>query len=179
MRSHNHRRGGFTLVEILVVVVILGIAAAMVIPQIGSRDDLNTAASARVVMADLIYAQNLAVMKQQWHFVRFGEQNYQINSRATGQTQLMDVSNPLQKTTGFLVTFGQQSNPAFRHVRLVKAVFGGQPNLAFDEMGTPHAWDVQTNTLTALTEPGEITLASGSYQMKILVEPFTGQIAIE
>src|SRR5215475_9916349 len=60
-RGRSHLRRGFTLVEILAVVVILGIASAIIIPQIGSRDDMKAAAAARVLIADLIYAQNLAI----------------------------------------------------------------------------------------------------------------------
>ena len=54
-------RRGFTLVEILCVVVILGIASAIIIPQLGTHDDMKVAAAARTVMADLIYAQNTAI----------------------------------------------------------------------------------------------------------------------
>ena len=37
-------RRGFTLVEILVVVIILGIASAVIVPNLGTRNDLNVAA---------------------------------------------------------------------------------------------------------------------------------------
>src|SRR5688572_13217644 len=62
---------GFTLVEILCVVVIVGIAGAVVIPMIGSRDDLKAAAATRTLMADLIYAQNMSITTQNPHYIVF------------------------------------------------------------------------------------------------------------
>src|SRR5687768_7200473 len=70
-----HMRRGFTLVEILMVVVILGIASAVIVPQIGTRSDLKARAAARMVVADLIYAQNMAIATQKWHYVQFDTTN--------------------------------------------------------------------------------------------------------
>src|SRR5829696_352345 len=69
----------FTLVEILVVVIILGIAGAIIVPSIGSRDDMKAAAAARVIMADLIYAQNLAITSQGNRYINFDTVNQQYS----------------------------------------------------------------------------------------------------
>lgn len=54
-RAPGQRRA-FTLIEILVVVVIIGIGAAVIVPNLGTRNDLMAQAATRVLMADLIYA---------------------------------------------------------------------------------------------------------------------------
>src|SRR5690242_16864757 len=86
------RAAGFTLVEILVVVVILGIAAAVIVPNMGTRSDLKAAAAARMIMADLIYAQNRAISTQTKHYVTFdtsaSPQTYRI---VTSMTPLVDI----------------------------------------------------------------------------------------
>src|SRR6476661_4283988 len=71
----NPARRGFTLVEILAVLVIIGIASAIVIPQLATRDDLRAAAAARILVADLIYAQNMAISQQRPIYVRFDKAN--------------------------------------------------------------------------------------------------------
>lgn len=45
---NQHRPTAFTLAEILTVVVIIGIASAIVIPQISNRNDLRLASATRV-----------------------------------------------------------------------------------------------------------------------------------
>jgi general secretion pathway protein G len=53
------RSAGFTLIEIMVVIVILGVLAALVVPQIISRPDEARAAAAKVDIATLTQALKL------------------------------------------------------------------------------------------------------------------------
>lgn len=62
MSKHTHpapRQRGFTLIEIMVVVVILGILAALVVPKIMSRPDEARVVAARQDIASLVGALKL------------------------------------------------------------------------------------------------------------------------
>lgn len=61
------RQGGFTLLEVMVVVVILGILAALVVPKIMSRPD-----EARVIAAK----QDIASLMQALKLYRLDNQRY-------------------------------------------------------------------------------------------------------
>src|SRR3954469_25309398 len=97
--SHSRIRRGFTLIEILSVVVILGIASAIIIPHMGTRDDLKNTAAARIVVSDLIYAQNLAISTGTPVWVRFdtATSTYSlITSPSSAKTNKGDlVTNPM------------------------------------------------------------------------------------
>jgi general secretion pathway protein G len=54
-----HRSRGFTLIEVMVVIVILGVLAALVVPRIMSRPDEARVVAARQDIASLMQALKL------------------------------------------------------------------------------------------------------------------------
>jgi len=66
-RYKSFRHAGFTLIEILVVIVILGILAAMIVPKVMSRPD-----EARVVAA----RQDIATLMQTLKIYRLDNKRY-------------------------------------------------------------------------------------------------------
>ena len=168
--------GGFTLIEILVVVVILGIAAAIVVPSIGSRSDLKATSAARMIMADLIYAQNRSISQQRWHWVRFDEaaETYEVLEQI--DPSAVWIKHPVE-ASDFVVNIGPGGPKPIRDVTFDDVDFDGKVILAFDELGTPHSYDPGTKALTAMAA-GKITLACGDLKLTITVEPFSGELRL-
>src|SRR5689334_5179352 len=103
------RQRAFTLVEILMVVLILAISSAIIIPQMGTRDDLKAASAARVIMADLIWAQNRAIATQQKQYIVITGQSYTLWYKdATGT--LIKSTNPVTQSV-YTTTFGVSGTP--------------------------------------------------------------------
>jgi prepilin-type N-terminal cleavage/methylation domain-containing protein len=175
LRMQGRRSGGFTLIEILAVVIILGIASAIIVPQIGTRSDLLAAAGARAVMADLLYAQNRAISTQQMQYVSFSTagQNYGEYSN----TPLTNANLLTQPVNGgqYLMTFGGNGPNAISSVSLTSANFGaGSTTVAFDEMGTPYYYNGVSTTL--LSGTGAVVVTSGNYAITINIAQDTGDI---
>jgi prepilin-type N-terminal cleavage/methylation domain-containing protein len=175
--ARGNPRRGFTLIEILCVVIILGIAGAIIVPQIGTRDDLRAASAARALMADLIYAQNLAITSQGNHYVAFDIANRKYT---VFNSSMNVVQHPVEKGD-FTMTYGPGGSPGLRECTLASAEFLGtsttdkRTTIGFDELGTPLVrFGGTTETLTA----GEIKVRSGNYELTIRIEPYTGQITV-
>jgi prepilin-type N-terminal cleavage/methylation domain-containing protein len=177
----NLRRApAFTLVEILVVVTILGIAAAIIVPQIGSRGDLKAAAASRLIMADLIYAQNRAISTQTKHYVTFSTSTPQSYRIVTSMTPLVNITHPITKASEYAVTFGSNGSAGLSDISLGTVSFEGKTTIAFDELGVPYYYDAASNTTTALSTSGGSTIAvkCGTFTLTISIEPYTGEIKV-
>lgn len=176
---------GFTLVEILTVVLILGIASAIVAPQIGSRDDLKVRAAARVLIADLLYAQNMAVAQQKYHYVKFDPdaEEYTVMSTVDPSPEIVTIKNPVTKDP-FSTKMGPDGNSRLSDVRIKSAVFNGEDaanftnkfTVAFDELGQPHVYDA-VNDKNPLFD-GTVVLQCGPHEIAVTIERYTGEIKV-
>jgi prepilin-type N-terminal cleavage/methylation domain-containing protein len=169
------RARGFTFPEVLAVIVVLGIASAVVLPQVTSNDDLNAGSAARAVMADLLYAQNRAISTQSTQYVSFNIASQQYGLYCSMSPMLV-LQHPVN-LNDYVMTFGQSGpNNVSQTATLVSASFNGQSTIAFDETGVPYSWN--SGTLTTLTGPGSIVLQCGNYSLTISVAKDTGDITV-
>jgi general secretion pathway protein G len=97
MRSGPRRNaGGFTLIEIMVVVLIIGVLAALIAPRVLSRPD-----EARAVAAK----QDVATLLQALKLYRLDNQKYPSTEQGLAALVAMPTAAPLPpnwKTGGYL-----------------------------------------------------------------------------
>lgn len=177
VRRRRWSRPAFTLVEILIVVAILGFTTALILPQIGNRDDVRTVSMARALMADLAYAQSRAMSTQSRQYVRFSPitNAYEVLDQFTPSERI--IPHPVDKKP-FRVLFGTGRTDDLKTVGLEAASFNGKPVVAFDELGTPYSYDPVTKVSVPLAAAGTIQLKSRDYRMTVSVEPFSGELKV-
>ena len=163
-RISRTSRCGFTLVEVLVVVVIIAISGAVVVPLMLRGGQLGLQAAVRAVIADMLYAQNDAVAYQTVRQVVFESQGnrYRITDGA-GTTVGVNWKGGAETGQNYVVELDQ--NMRFQGVVLENIDFGGTTTLAFDELGSP-------------VSGGTLELTTGDFRYRVTVAPFTGQVTV-
>jgi prepilin-type N-terminal cleavage/methylation domain-containing protein len=170
----SHSRG-YTLVEVLVVVTILGIAGMLIIPSLGQADVLRVQGAVRTLVSDLTYAQADALAYQQQRAVVFDAANNEYTLVAVDDAGIDPEVNALWDPTGpdqqYIVSL---SNPAFGLSQLAAVNFGDGIVLIFDELGGPVAGpgsDVPS-------EGGSVDIIGPQSRFRINVAGFTGAITV-
>jgi prepilin-type N-terminal cleavage/methylation domain-containing protein len=177
MLTESKAKRGFTLIEVLCVVTILGIAAAIVIPEVGTRDDLKVAAGARVLMADMIWAQNRAISTEQKQYIVFSGQSYTL-WYADSSGVLHTNTNPVTTdtyTTTFAATGTQLEDVSISTT--TPPSFASKTALCFDEMGTP--WGYNGTSTFSMTTQGQVELNCGTQSLTVYIEPYTGEASVQ
>lgn len=170
-------RRAYTLVEMLLVIIILGIAGAMVIPHTGQAQVLRIHAAVRTLVSDITFAQTDALAYQQRRAVVFDEE---ANSYTVAEVIVSSGGEvsfiPLYQSGGmngeYVVDFDVG---AFNGARMWFPDFEGGNALIFDEIGAPVA-DGASDDPAGL---GSIYIAGSDSVFRVDVLPYTGQVKVE
>ena len=154
---------GYTLVEVLIIVTIIGIAAAIVVPNMLAAGTLGVQAAARIIISDILYAQNDAIAQQDNRRVVFDPDNesYRLadDSGVTLTAKWKNGSN-----SNYIVDFTSDSR--FQGVVIASADFGGTPTLEFDALGGP-------------LNGGTVEIEFQGTRYRITVAAFTGRVTVQ
>jgi prepilin-type N-terminal cleavage/methylation domain-containing protein len=161
--------GGFTLAEILLVVLIIAIAAMIAVPMMGSMDSVQIRSAANMIAADLEYAKSMAISRQEYYSVVFNPANnyYEVHD------QNGIIKHPVKKGFDYKVDFSSDSR--LDKVVIDDADFDSSNTITFDSLGSPYSG---SGTSTPLNS-GTISIKAGDFTETIKVEPVTGFISIE
>jgi len=170
--SASSRRSGFTLIEILAVVVILGIASAVILPEMSSRNDQRVASAARTLMADLLYAQSRSIAYQTRHYVQFNAatNSWQVMVDSGSGSPGSVITHPVNGTS-YVETVG---TGALTNVAITSVSFDGNTTISFDQMGVPYSWSAAGGNVAMLS--GSVVFTAGTNKMTVSVSPYSGEI---
>jgi len=158
---------GFTLAEILIVIVIMAVAAMMAVPMLSSAGRIQAQAAADMIASDLEYAKSLAISKGQTFFVVFDKDTdrYWIENDSG-----IVIAHPVKKGFDYIVDFSNDSR--LDKVDLAGVYFDGTNAVGFDYLGMP--LDGNGGDLGS----GIITLDADDRASKVRIEAVTGYISI-
>ena len=120
----TNRRRGFTLVEMLIVVTVLGILASVILPSMNSTSSLiGLEAAARTMAADLRIARQSAVQYNSSYNVRIDltANSYQITFAGTGSVPTLTNLLNSSSSTGNSIDFDQWSASRLKQQRVALA----------------------------------------------------------
>ncbi|MBX3377440.1 MAG: prepilin-type N-terminal cleavage/methylation domain-containing protein [Phycisphaeraceae bacterium] len=170
LNSHRFRavsRRAYTLVEVLIVVTLLGIASALVIPNVNSTEVLRVQSTVRAIVADITFAQSDALARQQGRAVIFDAEN---NAYAIVEVK----SSSLNPATDTIQRVDLRNKRKFHDSTIESVNFDGGNVLVFDEMGG-------TVTAPASTTPsagGSLVISGSGSRFRIAVEAYTGRVTV-
>ncbi len=159
---------GFTIIELIVVMVILVIAALVAVPMFSSAADMQLRSAGNMIAADLEYAKNLAIARQQNHSVVFDTTNNAYHVEVTGGAIIAHPVNPGDLSVSFPTT------SSLSQVTIVSTDFTND-TITFNYLGSPFSG---SGTATPLNS-GQINLQAGTFTMTVTVEPVTGYVTIQ
>lgn len=161
---------GFTLVETVVMLLILGVLAVVAIPRLGNMAGTRGSATARKLQSDIGYAQNLAMTRDLPHRVYFNT----APAPASGYAVVNDADG--DGTWGEAGEFAR--DPANSGGNLSVTLNTGNYAGVAISGGSLAGTFVGFNTLGAPTAGGTVIVSGGGVSQTVVLQPQTGSVSI-
>lgn len=160
---------GFTLTELTVMVVILGVLSWLAYPKMAAMDEVKLDAAARRIAADLRYAQGLAMSRRVIHGILFNAAQEKYTVFAPNAAT--PITDPADRARTLVVDYTTRTE--FKGVLVQSAAFGTTPGVTFDYFGVP-----RDTAGVDLTSQGVVVLTYQGNTDSILVAPQTGTVTV-
>ena len=185
-QRHNQARG-YTLIELLLVLAVLGLSSVLLIPHLVGRDIMKGESAVRQLIGDLSFAQSDALARQEIRRVHFYDDGSGYCLTRISQAQLDDafdsdnadyVIDPMNRPGAlgrYVVSY--TTDRRWEGVSLSEVEIDGDDgrDLHYDELGGT----IRAGGATGLPGTGgTITLSCGQENYEITVAPFTGKLTV-
>lgn len=179
------RYRGFSLAELLIVTIILGIVTAVAIPVFSSNDNARLDYVAQEIAEAMIYARDRSIHTQTPHAITLDITSqtieiHQIDHSTVPVTFVTVATHPVTKHD-YRVKIG--TGPYSKGLKLSNAsdVFlltnlARSQSIFFDLAGTP-LWKDAAGSHGLLTGQVEVSSANGT--KKVILYPMTGRVVIQ
>lgn len=161
---------GFTLIETVAMLLILGILAVVAIPRLGNMTGTRASATARKVQSDIAYAQNLAMTRNLPHRVYFNA----APAPASGYAVVNDTDGDGNWGEAGEFAIDPTNSTGNLSVTLNAGNYAGVTISGGSFAGT----FVHFNTLGVPTAGGTVTVSGGGVPQTVAVQPETGNVSI-
>ncbi|MCK4648142.1 prepilin-type N-terminal cleavage/methylation domain-containing protein [bacterium] len=171
--SHFHTRKGFTLIELVIVIALVGVLAAIFSPKLLHLIDSHRAdAAAEQIVSHLRLAQEYTISQHITHGVNFDKDNeaYSVYSKTAGSTYT-PVKNPLRPGQDLIEDFTDEKSKLYG-VTIESANFptSSRYSVEFDFLGIPGG--------IGSSYSGYVSIKKGTETRNIGVEAETGSVSI-
>ena len=180
------RARSYTLIELIMVMAVLALAAALLVPHLIGRDALTVQSAVRLIIADLSFAQTDALANQGFRRVVFypdGRGYCLIRVPSEGWTTPADledpsvdyVYDPLGNMGRYIVDFVEDER--FEGVHITSADIEGaaledRPEITYDQLGGTVRADHTPGT------GGNIVVSFDDESYRIDIAAFTGKLTV-
>ena len=160
---------GFSLVELVLLISILGILSYLAVPRVAGIADARLDAATVRIAADLRYARGRAVSDRARYGLVFDAAHDKYSVYASGPGS--PVTDPADRSRPLGIDFRAPSE--LHGVEIESASFGRGTSVAFDGFGVPRDADGRE-----LSAPGLVVVSFDGRSDTVEVAPSTGAVRV-